>query len=78
MKKSFWKFPQYAKWNVLDDKHTALILSALADPVTGIERVDELTYTVYGPEEALLVRSTALSIRLGMLCLLQMNLLCKN
>ena len=79
MPKSFWKFPQYIKWDILDEpKHSYIILAALRDPVTGIEWMDEFSYTVYGPEEALLIRPPTLSISLGMLCLLQMSLLCKN
>lgn len=55
----FWDFPQSAKWDQLDEhnpRHAKLIINALEDTETGVECIDRETYSMYGEEEALLVR----------------------
>ena len=65
--KVFWrKIPRFAKYDVLrDEDHLHLILAALHDPETGIERVDKKTFILYGTTEALLYRPVKLVWKLG-------------
>lgn len=63
----FWQFDPATKWNVLKEpRHHHLIIAALEDRCTGIERVDRHTYMVYGEEEALLLRPTTLVMRIAL------------
>lgn len=61
MKRTFWDFPAYVKWDELDEKkHQSLILGALADEHTGVEQLDLHTFIMFGPEEGLLFRPVSL------------------
>ena len=68
MDKSFWDFPACSKIDVLDErKHSHLILAALRDNVTEAEAVDRTTYTIYGSNEALLVQTVSMPLRVALL-----------
>lgn len=78
--RDFWNcLPQCSKIDVLDrPQHVSMIAACLGDPLTSVERLDKDTYSVYGPEEAILVRPTALTVSFGMLFLSQLALLSHN
>jgi hypothetical protein len=72
-KKRFWNFPKYSKLDILYEgefNHDSVILTALADKETLIERVDRDSYTIYGAEESLLIKpvSPVLKISLFIYC----------
>lgn len=67
---SFWKLKASSKLDILEEgtfNHNSVILRALTDPETCIECVDDTRYTLYGNEEALLVQSVSLHLRIGLL-----------
>lgn len=78
--RNFWKgMPQCSKLDMLDrPQDLSTLLACLNDPLTMVERVDKYTYSVYGPEEAILVRPFTTAISLGVLCLTQFMLLSRN
>ena len=64
---SFWDFPACSKYDVLEErKHMRLITGALDDPLTGAELINNKDVVLYGPEEALLVRTRSFSLRIGL------------
>lgn len=61
----FWNLSHCSKLDELTERrHAGVIVGALRDADTKVQRVDRGTYTLYGPKEALLLRpeSPALSI----------------
>lgn len=68
MAKSFWDFPACSKIDILDEnKHAHLILASLRDLSTGVEPVDHTTYTIYGANEALLVQTVSMPLRIALM-----------
>lgn len=64
---SFWDFPHSAKYDeIREDRHMHLLWGALADPLTGIDKVDRETYILFGENEALLIRPKSLSVWVGL------------
>lgn len=64
----FWHFSHSTKWDILsDEKHLSLIFNALEDTETGIEVVNPEEFILYGTEEALLLRTAKLPLKLGFL-----------
>lgn len=71
-KSGFWEFDHSCKWDQLvEPQHTHLILDALNDRDTKIERAGDGSYTLYSQQEALLVLPKLLTTRL-LLCFYSM------
>jgi len=69
MTKKFWNLKAASKLDQLCEgrfNHNDVILACLSDSETRIERVDRITYTLYGDEEALLVQPISLHFRIGL------------
>lgn len=64
---TFWNsIPACSKIDVLEEsRHIPVMLRALSDGETGIERVGLEDYTLYGSEEALLARPRSPLLKLG-------------
>lgn len=66
-KKSFWDFEQCCKYDVLtEDRHMHLISAAMRDPYTGTERLNRRDFILYGPDQALLVRTTSVVVNISL------------
>lgn len=64
MNESFWDFPHSSKLDVLrEDRHSAIIRKALADPTTQIN-YDNHDWIVFGEEEALLIQASSCYLRI--------------
>jgi hypothetical protein len=64
---NFWKFNPCDKHDqIKEGRHDELFLAALADPETGIEKINRDTYILYGEEEALYMQPTTFIYRLGL------------
>lgn len=67
LSKGFWKLPGCSKIGILRERrHSDVILSALLDADTAIEETEPTTYTLYGPEDGLLVQPETAALRLAM------------
>jgi hypothetical protein len=56
MPKTFWDFPAYVKFDVLEErKHAHLITGAMCDSETSCAKVDRESFILYGPDEGLLI-----------------------
>lgn len=69
MTKRFWDLPKYSKLDILIEdtfNHNDVILSALRDKETLIERVDRHTYSIYGTEESLLIQPISPILRMSL------------
>lgn len=63
---SFWDLPHSSKMNELrEGRHDHLIDAAFNDSQTWVARVDNTTFMLYGPDEALLLRPQSLFLRVG-------------
>lgn len=67
LSRGFWKLPHCSKLGILrEDRHRHIILSALWDADTGIEETEPSVFTLYGPDDGLLVQSNTAALRLAM------------
>lgn len=69
MKDNFWlSMPKYAKWDELLDNRTDdyLLARVLPDAETGVVLNERDSYTLYGPDEALLYRPQSFITKLSM------------
>lgn len=54
---TFWQFEHCSKIDVLDEQaHLRLILAALRDKNTSVEQIDRQTFSLVGPDQAILVQ----------------------
>lgn len=64
---SFWQFPHCAKYDeIKEERHAHLLVGALSDRETNIEKVDRDTFSLYGKDEALLIRPVSFVVRIGL------------
>ena len=63
---SFWELAPSCKYDVFEDQQARLILKALSDAQTRIEANSRRDWTMFGPEDALLVRVRSRPINLTM------------
>lgn len=67
-KTSFWDFPHWDKKDVLhESRHAHVIVSSLYDKSTYVEQLDNNTYILSGPQEALLANTHSFPLRIGLL-----------
>lgn len=53
----FWQFEHCSKIDVLNESaHLHLIISALKDKNTSVEQIDRQTYSLIGPDQAILIQ----------------------
>lgn len=63
----FWNFPHHCKYDVLDEKrHAHLLVGALKDRCTRLDRVDRNTFILYGDDEAVLIKPKSLVVRIAL------------
>lgn len=54
---NFWEFPSSSKRNILTIKHAPIIMEAILDRQTRIDRVDAGLFMLYSEDESLLVKT---------------------
>ncbi len=67
--KRFWDLPACSKLDVLKEgeyNHVSVMLEALADKETLIERIDRNTYSIYGTEESLLIKPISSVLKMSL------------